>query len=156
MPGSAKRVFRIDNGSSHRGAAAAERLARRYPNLVLIHLPVHASWLDPGAQGAHAQTTAPRSVSLRGGSSTSRLVTRRAQRPSNERSVAAISPSCCSGSTESARYRRQLEGRENTSTNSWSRALSHAASVWTRPRIMTSGGATSELASSPRWLSPAH
>ncbi len=44
---SARRVFLIvDNGSSHRGAAAVRRLAERYPNLVLIHLPVHASWLD--------------------------------------------------------------------------------------------------------------
>ncbi len=44
---SAERVFLIvDNGSSHRGRAAVERLAARYPNLVLIHLPVHASWLD--------------------------------------------------------------------------------------------------------------
>ena len=44
---SARRVFFIvDNGSSHRGAAAARRLAASYPNLVLIHLPVHASWLD--------------------------------------------------------------------------------------------------------------
>ena len=44
---SARRVFWIvDNGSSHRGVAAARRLARRYPNLVLVHLPVHASWLD--------------------------------------------------------------------------------------------------------------
>lgn len=44
---SAERVFLIvDNGSSHRGRAAVERLAARYPNLTLIHLPVHASWLD--------------------------------------------------------------------------------------------------------------
>ena len=44
---SARRVFWIvDNGSSHRGRAAVERLAARYPNLTLIHLPVHASWLD--------------------------------------------------------------------------------------------------------------
>ncbi len=43
----APRVFWIvDNGSSHRGAAAAERLRARYPNLVLVHLPTHASWLD--------------------------------------------------------------------------------------------------------------
>lgn len=44
---SARRVFLIvDNGSSHRGERAARRLAAQYPNLVLIHLPVHASWLD--------------------------------------------------------------------------------------------------------------
>jgi len=43
----AKRVFWIvDNGSSHRGQAAAQRLQHLYPNLVLVHLPVHASWLN--------------------------------------------------------------------------------------------------------------
>jgi DDE superfamily endonuclease len=44
---SARRVFWIvDNGSSHRGRRSIERLERRWPNLVLIHLPVHASWLN--------------------------------------------------------------------------------------------------------------
>jgi transposase len=44
---SADRVFWIvDNGSSDRGAAAAERIAQAWPNAQLIHLPVHASWLD--------------------------------------------------------------------------------------------------------------
>lgn len=44
---SAARVFWIvDNGSSHRGAAAVTRLESAYPNLRLVHLPVHASWLN--------------------------------------------------------------------------------------------------------------
>jgi hypothetical protein len=44
---SARRVFWIvDNGSSHRGQKAVQRLQRRWPNLVLVHLPVHASWLN--------------------------------------------------------------------------------------------------------------
>jgi DDE superfamily endonuclease len=44
---SARRVFWIvDNGSSHRGQKAVDRLERRWPNLVLVHLPVHASWLN--------------------------------------------------------------------------------------------------------------
>ena len=43
----AERVFLIvDNGSSHRGAKSIERLERRWPNLCLIHLPIHASWLN--------------------------------------------------------------------------------------------------------------
>ena len=43
----AKRVFWIvDNGSSHRGPAACQRLGQQYSNLVLVHLPVHASWLN--------------------------------------------------------------------------------------------------------------
>jgi hypothetical protein len=43
----AKRVFWIvDNGSSHRGQAACQRLQKQSSNLVLVHLPVHASWLN--------------------------------------------------------------------------------------------------------------
>ncbi len=44
---SADRVFWIvDNGSSHRGQASIDRLQGAFSNLVLIHLPVHASWLN--------------------------------------------------------------------------------------------------------------
>ncbi len=44
---SAPRVFWVvDNGSSHRGDTAAARLQDRYPNLILVHLPTHASWLN--------------------------------------------------------------------------------------------------------------
>ena len=43
----AKRVFWIvDNGSSHRGKRAIDRMAARFPNAVLVHTPVHASWLN--------------------------------------------------------------------------------------------------------------
>jgi DDE superfamily endonuclease len=46
---SAKPVFWIvDNGSSHRGQAAIDRLAKRFPNAVIVHTPVHASWLNQG------------------------------------------------------------------------------------------------------------
>ncbi|MGH3238572.1 MAG: IS630 family transposase [Streptosporangiaceae bacterium] len=44
---SARRVFWVvDNGSSHRGKKSVDRLAARWPNLVLVHVPVHASWLN--------------------------------------------------------------------------------------------------------------
>jgi transposase len=44
---SAKRVFWVvDNGSSHRGRKAADRLTAAFPNAVLVHTPVHASWLN--------------------------------------------------------------------------------------------------------------
>jgi len=44
---SARRVFWIvDNGSSHRGQPSIERLEGAYRNLRLIHLPIHASWLN--------------------------------------------------------------------------------------------------------------
>lgn len=43
----ARRVFWVvDNGTIHRGPKAAARLQARWPNLILVHLPVHASWLN--------------------------------------------------------------------------------------------------------------
>ena len=43
----APRVFVIvDNGSDHRGKKAIRRLRDAYPNCVMIHTPVHASWLN--------------------------------------------------------------------------------------------------------------
>jgi DDE superfamily endonuclease len=43
----ARRVFWIvDNGSSHRGQRAIRRLQATWPNIVLVHTPVHASWLN--------------------------------------------------------------------------------------------------------------
>lgn len=44
---SAKRVFWIvDNGSSHRGQTSIKRMQSKWPNAILVHLPVHASWLN--------------------------------------------------------------------------------------------------------------
>jgi hypothetical protein len=44
---SAQRVIWIvDNGSSHRGARAQARLRAAWPQLILVHTPVHASWLN--------------------------------------------------------------------------------------------------------------
>lgn len=43
----APRVFVIvDNGSDHRGQAAVRRLRDAWPNAIMIHTPVHASWLN--------------------------------------------------------------------------------------------------------------
>jgi transposase len=43
----APRVFVIvDNGSDHRGRAAINRLRKAHPNAIMIHTPVHASWLN--------------------------------------------------------------------------------------------------------------
>jgi hypothetical protein len=45
---SAKRlVWIVDNGSSHRGEAAKQRLQQLDPRSILVHTPVHASWLNP-------------------------------------------------------------------------------------------------------------
>lgn len=44
---SARRVFWVvDNGASHRGWTAAARMREAWPNAVMVHLPVHASWLN--------------------------------------------------------------------------------------------------------------
>jgi DDE superfamily endonuclease len=44
---SARTVFWIvDNGSSHAGQASIDRLEGTYKSLRLIHLPIHASWLN--------------------------------------------------------------------------------------------------------------
>ena len=44
---SARRVFWVvDNGTIHRGRRAIDRLRARWPNLILVHTPVHASWLN--------------------------------------------------------------------------------------------------------------
>ncbi len=44
---SAKRVFWVvDNGSSHNGWRSIMRMEEAWPNARLVHLPVHASWLN--------------------------------------------------------------------------------------------------------------
>ena len=44
---SARTVFWVvDNGSSHAGQASIDRLEGAHKNLRLIHLPIHASWLN--------------------------------------------------------------------------------------------------------------
>ena len=44
---SARRVFWVvDNGSSHAGAASIARMREAWPTAILVHLPVHASWLN--------------------------------------------------------------------------------------------------------------
>jgi hypothetical protein len=45
--GDADRLFLVvDNGSSHRGKRSVERLHRRDKRIILVHTPVHASWLN--------------------------------------------------------------------------------------------------------------
>jgi transposase len=44
---SARRVFWVvDNGSSHAGQAAIHRMSTAWPTATLVHLPIHASWLN--------------------------------------------------------------------------------------------------------------
>jgi hypothetical protein len=44
---SADRVFWVvDNGTSHRGQRAIQRLRKSYRKAIMVHTPVHASWLN--------------------------------------------------------------------------------------------------------------
>lgn len=75
---SARRVFWIvDNGSSHRGQASIDRLQARWPNLILLHTPVHASWLN--------QVEIYFSIVQRKGAHPKRLRLARVRRPPTER-----------------------------------------------------------------------
>ncbi len=43
----AQRVFLVvDNGSAHRGKRSIDRVQGAWPNLILVHTPIHASWLN--------------------------------------------------------------------------------------------------------------
>ncbi len=43
----AQRVFLIiDNGSAHRGKRSIDRLQGAWPNMTVVHTPIHASWLN--------------------------------------------------------------------------------------------------------------
>ena len=43
----AQRVFLVlDNGSAHRGKRSIDRLQGSWPNLIVVHTPIHASWLN--------------------------------------------------------------------------------------------------------------
>jgi hypothetical protein len=41
----------VDNGSAHRGQRSIDRLQGAWPNLILVHTPVHASWVRRVAGG---------------------------------------------------------------------------------------------------------
>jgi transposase len=44
---SARRVLVVcDNGSSHRGQASIDRTKAKWPTVQLVHVPIHASWLN--------------------------------------------------------------------------------------------------------------
>ena len=36
----------VDSGSSHRGRASIAGLQGQWPNIKVVHLPIHASWLN--------------------------------------------------------------------------------------------------------------
>lgn len=107
---SARRVFWImDNGSAHRGQKAVKRLRDKWPNAMLIHTPVHASWLNQveiyfpsSREKCSRPTTFPpwpisNSISLPSSAVTSDL-----PRHSNGLSLAAIFTTCSARSPSNA------------------------------------------------------
>jgi hypothetical protein len=51
----------VDNGSAHRGKKSIKRLQGSYKNLILVHTPVHASWLI-GELPSHSTKRVPKGV----------------------------------------------------------------------------------------------
>ena len=44
--GADRLFFVADNGSSHRGQASIQRMKKKDKRIILLHTPVHASWLN--------------------------------------------------------------------------------------------------------------
>jgi hypothetical protein len=80
---SARLVFWVvDNGSSHAGQASIDRMNTAWPTATLVHLPVHASWLNQVEiyfsvlqRKAISQSTSPTSTPSPSASSPSRTAT---------------------------------------------------------------------------------
>src|SRR5881397_2643665 len=101
---SARRVFWIvDNGSSHRGHRAVARLQAKWPKLVLVHTPIHASWLN---QIEIYFSVVQRKV-LPPNDFASKTTTSTRRRRSSGPSRAAISPRCSPSSVVDPRGRRE-------------------------------------------------
>jgi hypothetical protein len=95
---SARRVFWIvDNGSSHRGQKAVQRLERRWPNLVLVHLPPAGSTRSRSTTrscsgSCSSQTTSPTSPNSPAPSTPSSTTGTRSPNRSTGASPATTSP----------------------------------------------------------------
>ena len=110
---SAKRVFWIvDNGSDHRGQRSVDRLQGRWRNLVLVHTPVHASWLNQAEIPTTSRTPPP----SRAPSTTSSATTTRSPSRSTGTSPATSSPrsSTASNTAKPARHSSSLRERDVT------------------------------------------
>ena len=115
---SARRVFWIvDNGSSHRGWTAAARLADAFPNAVMVHTPVHASWLNQVEiyfsvvqRKLLTPTTSPASTSSPNKSPHSKPATTTPPDPSTGDSTATTSTGCSTGSPPDP---RRTNGRDH-------------------------------------------
>jgi len=105
---SAKHVFWVvDNGSSHRGAKAIDRLTTQFPNAVMVHTPVHASWLNQVEiyfsiiqRKVLSPNTSPTSTPLSNASPTSRSGTTPPRGPSSGNSPPPTSPTSWNDSSD--------------------------------------------------------
>jgi DDE superfamily endonuclease len=112
---SADRVFWVvDNGSSHRGQKAIDRLAKQFPNAVMVHTPVHACRLNQVKvyfsilqRKRCPPTTSPTSPQSSNASPDSRSATTRRPNPSNGSSPPTISPTSWNDSTDIKKPRPQ-------------------------------------------------
>jgi len=108
---SARRVFWVvDNGASHRNWAAAARLSDAHPNAQMVHLPVHASWLNQVEvyfsviqRKLLTPTTSKTSMSSPPRSSPSRSTTTPPPRPSTGNSPAPTSTASWHASASTTR-----------------------------------------------------
>ena len=107
----ARRVFVIvDNGSAHRGRKSIDRLQGAWPNLILVHTPVHASWLNQCEiyfsivqRKALTPTTSPTLTNSNGTYSRSVAATSRSPPRSNGSSPVPTSTASPTDSTEPPR-----------------------------------------------------
>ena len=104
---SARTVYWIvDNGSSHAGNASIERMQQTWTNARLIHLPIHASWLNRSSSTSRSfnakhsrPTTSTPSTRSPNGCSASPTITGRSRDRSNGHSAAQTSTACSPEST---------------------------------------------------------
>ena len=107
----AQRVFVIvDNGSAHRGNKSIDRLQGAWPNLILVHTPVHASWLNQAEiyfsvvqRKVLTPTTSPTSTHSNNDSSRSAVATNKSPRRSSGTSPAPTSTASPSDSNYAPR-----------------------------------------------------
>jgi transposase len=106
---SARRVFWIvDNGSSHRGWTAADRLNEAFPNAVMVHTRSKSTSPSSNANSS-PPTTTPASTNSPNDSSTSKPATTRPPARSTGDSTATTSTNCSIASPHNPRRNNRLD-----------------------------------------------
>ena len=117
---SARRVFWVvDNGSSHNGRRSVVRMTEAWPTATLVHLPVHASWLNQIEiifsviqRKVVNPATSPTSTCWRNVSSRSRPATTAPPGLSTGPSPESSSSSCANASTPTSPLGRRPSPRD--------------------------------------------